>query len=267
MGIKEIAQGRKDIFMLRPQDLNIKEDWNARYDRPALQEHIKQLCESIKEVGVLEPLTVYQEDDKIWISNGFNRYSAIMLALSEDAEIKSVPCRVEDRHSNAGNRILSLITRNSGLPLLPLERANVIKRLLKFGWSRKEISAKTGLSLPTISNDLKLLELPEDIKQSIINGDISANTVIQTMQEHGMTEGANLVPDAVNKAKSKGKTRATAKDLKVPEDVLEIATQHEIPLECVFKKKGAFGLKLGGLDEYQVADVIEAVRNLGLEIV
>ena len=57
--IKKIAVGRKDLYMLAPCSIAIDEGWNVRQDTEDLKSHIRQLADSIKEIGVQLPLTVY----------------------------------------------------------------------------------------------------------------------------------------------------------------------------------------------------------------
>ncbi len=113
MEIKKIAEGRKDIFMVDPSNLVEDPCWNVRKKTPELTAHIRWLADSIKEQGVREPLTVWMNDGVPTISNGHCRILAVALARKEGAEIKTVPVRVEDRYASEGDRILSMITRNS----------------------------------------------------------------------------------------------------------------------------------------------------------
>ena len=59
---------RKDMFMALPDDLTEDPGWNVRLDTPELQAHIAMLRESIRTLGVLEPLTVYNQGDQIIVT-------------------------------------------------------------------------------------------------------------------------------------------------------------------------------------------------------
>ena len=63
--IKKESIGRKDLFLIEPEKIHEKKDWNVRAETEELAEHIEQLALSIAEVGVQQPITVYMEEDTI----------------------------------------------------------------------------------------------------------------------------------------------------------------------------------------------------------
>ncbi len=210
--LKDIAEGVKDLYMLDPAIITEEPGWNARIEGPELDAHIRQLCDSIKENGVKEPLTVYMKDDVVILTNGHCRLAAVKLALSESAEIKSVPCRVEERYCNDADRVLSLITRNSGKPLSPLEQSSVVKRLLAFGWSISQIATKTGFSISHV-NDLAVLCGADAVVTDLVAaGTVSATTAVKTVKKHG-SKAPEKLQEGVTVAKAAGSTRVTAKHL------------------------------------------------------
>lgn len=211
MAIKDISQGRTDVYKLKPSDLNIKDGWNTRdINTPENKEHIEQLSKSIAEIGVKEPLKVVWEDNKAYITNGHCRYHAIMLAIKNGAEIKAVPVLVEDRHANEADRIFTQIVSNSGKPFTQLEQAKVFKKLLDLGWPQKDIAAKSGISGGRVSQILELLTLPEPVKQMIAKGEVSASMAVQTVKADG-DKATEKLTAAVTAAKADGKTRAMPK--------------------------------------------------------
>lgn len=211
MGIKDFSQGRTDVYKLAPSDLHIKEGWNTRdITTPENVEHIEQLSKSIAEIGVREPLKVVWEDNKAYITNGHCRYHAIMLAIKNGSEIKSVPVLVEDRHANEADRIFTQIASNSGKPFTQLEQAKVFKKLLDLGWSQKDVASKSGLSGGRISQILELLTLPEPIKAMVANGQVSASMAVQTVKTDG-EKAIEKLATAVTTANADGKTRAMPK--------------------------------------------------------
>ena len=183
--IKQIAEGRKDLFMIDPRVLCEEDGWNVRVNTPELQEHIEQLALSIAENGVLEPLTVYWDGETPVVTNGHCRRMATLLAISRGADIAAVPVRVEERYSNEADRVLSMITRNSGKPLSMLEQAEVVKRLAAFGWDKKKIAAKAGKSVQHIENILVLAGSPEELKRQVAQGDVSASNAVSLTRKHG----------------------------------------------------------------------------------
>jgi len=210
--LKDLAEGTKDLYMLSPAIITEEAGWNARIEGPELDAHIRQLADSIKEIGVQEPVTVYQKNDTIILTNGHCRLMAVKLAISEGAEILSIPCRVEERHANDADRVLSMITRNSGKPLSQLEQSSVVKRLIAFGWKTSQIAQKTGFSVTHVQDLLILGGATAEVSQMVAAGEVSATTAIKQVKKHG-DKAAGRLQEA---AKTSGATRVTEKHLTSP---------------------------------------------------
>ena len=158
--LKQQAVGRKDIFNLAPESIKYDLSWNERNQSKRIDDHIAALARSITEVGVLQPLTVRMMDGEAWVTDGFCRIQAVHLAIKNGADIKGIPCQAEDRYANEADYVLSMLTRNSGLPFSTIEQAFVVKRLYAYGWSKKDIQAKTGFSITHINTIEDLLAAP-----------------------------------------------------------------------------------------------------------
>lgn len=212
-GIKDFAVGRKDEFRLRPEDLKVDPKWNVRGKTAELKEHIEMLSISIAELGVLQALTIRFIDNEPWITDGFCRHEAALLAISRGADIKSVPVKLEERYSNEADHVLSMLTRNSGKPLETIEQALVVKRLLDFGWSVDEIRQKTGKSITHMNNLLTLLSAPPQIVKHLKSGKVSVRFAMEAMKEHG-DKAASVIEKAIGKAAETGKSKATKRSAK-----------------------------------------------------
>jgi ParB/RepB/Spo0J family partition protein len=208
---KEIASGRKDLFMLDPATIQKKDGWNVRESTDDLAAHVRWLADSIKEIGVQQPLTVYMEDDVVYVSDGHCRLDAANLAIAEGCELNAVPCRVEERYSSEADRVLSMVVRNSGKPLTPLEKAEVYKRLHALGWDEKAIAAKAGVSVPHVSSLLSLSAAPTEVKDMVKAGKVAATTATKAIREHG-TKATEKLAEAVVAAQASGKVKAAAKN-------------------------------------------------------
>lgn len=225
--IRDFAEGRGDLLRIDPRKINVKPNWNSRdFADPANIEHIEQLAGSIAEVGVKEPLRVYLEEGKIWLTNGECRLRATMMAIARGIDIKTVPAIAEDRYANEADRIFSQISSNSGKPFTTLEQAKVYKKLLDLGWMAKDIATKAGISPARVSQVLDLLTLPEPIKQMVTNGQVSATMAVTAVKEHNPQEAVKVLQDAVVEAQQQGRTKAkpsdTAKtEAKPPHDKLK----------------------------------------------
>jgi ParB-like chromosome segregation protein Spo0J len=213
MRLQDIAERRTDVYHLDPAKITIVPNWNARKDGPEKTAHVRWLADSIKERGVLEPLTVWIDGEEVKVSNGECRLLAVRLAIKEGAAIKTVPVRAEDRNSNEGDRLLTMIDRNGGKPLNALERADVIKRLIAYGWSKEEVGKKTGLGLGQVDNLLTLASADPDLKKMIEEKKVSPSLVAKEVKAKGQEGARQSLTAAIKSAGEAGKPRATPKHL------------------------------------------------------
>lgn len=216
--IKEIAKGRSDLYRVSPYDLHVREGWNSRDDKdPENIAHVERLAKSIAEVGVKESLTVKYEDGKLWLTDGHCRRAASLLAIDKYGAPKDllIPVKTEGRDASEADMVFSQIVRNSGKPLTPFEQGRVFVRLSELGWERDQIALKAGLSRKHVDNLITLHQAPEPVKEAVAKGEVAATLVTQVInQNRGDVEAAaSDISAAIEKAKSEGKGRATAKDL------------------------------------------------------
>lgn len=197
--MKDRAVSVKDFFMMNPADIEIREGFNVRQPGPDLEEHIQDLMASIREVGVLEPLTIRMEGEHIWLLNGECRLTAVRRLLAEGTELRAVPCRTEDAYVNEADRTLALLTRNSGKPLTPLEAGMVFKRLIAYGWSAEDVAKRSGKSCDYVRRLLNLSTAPEAVLDSIRKGEISSSCAVAAIRDHGPEKAADIIQEARKK--------------------------------------------------------------------
>lgn len=126
-------------------------------------EAMDALAASIKEHGVLQPIVVTKEDGKYKIVAGERRWRA-----SKIAGLDKIPAIV--RSLDSQNRLeLSIIENAQREDLNPIELATAYAKLKnQFNLSDEDIAAKVGKSETTIQNTLRLLNLPEDVKHTMV---------------------------------------------------------------------------------------------------
>lgn len=210
--LKDIAEGTKDVFMIDPLKLKVREGWNVRnYDEPETQEHIDWLSKDIAKVGVKRPLIIVKVEDDVFIDQGHCRYFATMRALENGAEIKAVPCIAQDRFSSEEDRLAEMITDNEGKPLSPLERAEVYHRFIGFGWDVPRIAERFSRTTKHVTDMLDLRAAGSGVTDLVKQGVVSATLAHETVKTVGATKAAEVLTQAVQTAQAAGKTRATAK--------------------------------------------------------
>ncbi len=129
---------------------------------------IKELAESIKEHGILQPLVVTPYKDKYYIIAGERRWRASKLA-----GLKSVPAVVRDI-KQLERLELALVENVQRVDLSPLEQAVSIRHLHEqFSQSYDTIAKRLGKAQTTIMNTMRLLLLPKAAKEALSSNKIS----------------------------------------------------------------------------------------------
>ncbi|MDH4222114.1 MAG: ParB/RepB/Spo0J family partition protein [candidate division Zixibacteria bacterium] len=133
------------------------------------QEKLTELANSIKEKGILQPVIVRKVQEGYEIVAGERR-----LIAAKKLGLSLIPAILAENLSNEGSLELSIIENIQREDLNPIDEAKGYKRLLEeFGLSQEDISRKVGKDRSTISNVLRLLNLPEEIKEKIISGELT----------------------------------------------------------------------------------------------
>jgi ParB family chromosome partitioning protein len=132
------------------------------------EEQLQELIDSIREKGILQPLIVRRRGNGFELIAGERRWRA-----AQKAGMKEVPILVKDVPDSEMLE-LSLVENIQREDLNPIEEAEAYKRLMEqFDLTQEEISKKVGKDRTTITNTVRLLKLPPEIKQSLAEGKIS----------------------------------------------------------------------------------------------
>ncbi|MES0360217.1 MAG: ParB/RepB/Spo0J family partition protein [Anaerolineales bacterium] len=138
----------------------------ARFDPGELEE----LAISIREHGVIQPLIVTQTEsgEQYTLIAGERRLMAAQLV-----ELREVPVIIRGA-SDQQLVELALVENVQRADLGPLEAAEAYRQLTEdFKLSHEEIAARVGKSRVTITNTLRLLNLPDEVKEALVEGKIS----------------------------------------------------------------------------------------------
>ena len=135
-----------------------------QFDEDTLQE----LADSIKQIGVLQPLIVQKKNDYYEIIAGERRWRAAKLA-----GIKDVPIIVKN-YTDQEIVEISLIENIQRENLNPIEEAMAYKRLLEeFDLKQDEVAERVSKSRTAVTNSMRLLKLSERVQQMIVDDMIS----------------------------------------------------------------------------------------------
>ena len=131
---------------------------------------LNELTKSIKEKGVITPITLRKIVDGYEIIAGERRWRA-----AKKARLKSIPAHIVNIKNNAEMMELALIENVQREDLNPIEEAEGYAILnSEYKMSHEDIAKSIGKKRVTISNSLRLLRLPIEIRKSIKGGYISA---------------------------------------------------------------------------------------------
>jgi len=154
-GVREI-----DIARIRPNPNQPR----VQFDEEALDE----LADSIRERGVLQPILLRPEGEDYLIIAGERRWRA-----AQRARLHSIPAIVREVDESTTAE-LALIENIQRLDLNPLEEAEGYRQLIqRHGHTQDDVGRIVHKSRSHVANLLRLLDLPEFVRQSLLKGDIS----------------------------------------------------------------------------------------------
>ena len=145
-------------------DVNINQP-RKNFDDKAL----KELSDSIKVHGVIQPIIVVKMGERYMIIAGERRYRASKLA-----GLTSIPAIVKN-YTKSEIAEVSLLENLQREDLNPMECARAMKKLMEdFGWTQEKVADRLGKSRPVVANTIRLLNLEPEVIEMIEQGKISA---------------------------------------------------------------------------------------------
>lgn len=162
---------------------------------------LEELAQSIREVGLLEPLVVRKlpqtpgappaAGDRYELIAGERRWRA-----SQRAGLKDVLVVVKDV-SPAAAFELAMIENVQREDLNPIELAEAFNRLVKeYGYTQEKLAERIGKDRTTIANSLRLLRLPPTVRERVIKGELTeghARALLQVESEDELQKLADKV--------------------------------------------------------------------------
>jgi ParB family chromosome partitioning protein len=243
----------------------------SHFDAEALSE----LVTSIREVGLLQPVVVRQ--------TGPESYELVMgerrLRAAKEAGLERIPAIVRD----TGDEVMlrdALMENLHRQQLNPLEEAAAYSQLLSdFGATHEELAEKIGRSRSTISNTIRLLQLPTAVQRRVAAGVLSAGharailglasaEAQERMAERVVAEGLSVrgVEEAVamtagqteTPARKKKAQRESPAEFGVVADRLAERFETRVRVDATGKGRGRVVIEFAGLEDLQrIVDVID----------
>lgn len=208
------ATKRKDIFLIDPRNIVVKEGFNVRVDF-----ELEELKEQIKAKGVLNPITVipFKKDgvERYYLVDGERRYRATMLAIEEGSDIGYIPSLKAARDTDLKDLYIEQMMRNEGKRFTELECAYMFRRFKEdFGYTQVQIADTFKKSPAFVCKCLALLTLPEYLQEKIASGELAANAAREIAGAYqNAREQERAAKRALRTAKANGRATATAKEV------------------------------------------------------
>lgn len=145
------------------------------------ERELKELSESIKQHGIIQPLVLRQIGEKYEIIAGERRYKASCLAGLK--QVPAIIMNVDDGKSAE----LAVVENIQRKDLTAVEEAQSYKKLLDKGMTQEELATKLGVAQSTVANKVRLLALDDEIQQALLSNKISerhARSMLQIMDRN-----------------------------------------------------------------------------------
>lgn len=215
---------------------------------------VKSLALSIKENGLLQPISVRKIDDKYELIAGERRYRACL--YNGDKQIRAVIYDMSDEESAT----LSLIENIQRENLNAIEQAMAMARIMKNeDITQNELADRLGYKQSTVANKLRLLKLPDYVKNALSHGQITERhaRALLKVPEDRLEEVFNTI---VERDYNVSKTEEYIKELlETNKHSLGISNNVQIGINTINKAYDM--VKKSGIDaNYQVTEYGDNVK-------
>lgn len=212
---------KKDLLNIDPRLIKVVDGFNSRVNFD-----LEDLCQSIMENGVLNPIAVQQEKDEegnvfYRLVDGERRYRATMLAIERGSEIARIPALLLPRSMSEEELLIQQLVRNQGKPFSDFEMAQwCYKMVNKVGLTKAEVAKRIGKSAGQVTYWLSILDMQPNVVKLFREEKISFSEYHRIAEAHKDSDGVvneKTLLDEINKglenAEKNGKTKMTLKDL------------------------------------------------------
>ncbi|AGC67044.1 stage 0 sporulation protein J [Thermoclostridium stercorarium subsp. stercorarium DSM 8532] len=231
-----ILSGDSGVMELKIIDIEPnKEQPRKNFD----QEKLQALAESIKQHGVVQPIIVKKQDKGYTIIAGERRWRAAKLA-----GLKTIPAIVKDLSSRETMEI-ALIENLQREDLNPIEEAEAYQKLMdEHGLTQEALSKLVGKSRAAIANSVRLLSLPDKIKDMLINEQLTPGHARALITVEDPERQIKLAEEIIEKDLSVRETEKLVNERKNEKKQKRKAAKDPTILDIEEKLKSILGTKV-----------------------
>jgi ParB-like chromosome segregation protein Spo0J len=209
---------KTDLFKVDPRKVEVVEGRNSRQDYGDLEE----LSRSIEEMGVLNPIHVTRDGDRVLLVDGERRLRATLLAIGRGAAIETIPAKMHRDGMSDIETMFVQLTANTGKPLEIVEEGRAFQRLVDWGLSVADIEKRTGRTNYYVKARLAMVDGCPDLQKAVADGEVTIAKAVEIVKASKGDVKAQKA--AVGKAKEE-KAAPKPKRAKNPPCELESANQ------------------------------------------
>jgi ParB family transcriptional regulator, chromosome partitioning protein len=226
------------------------------------------LASSVRAQGLLQPVVVRPRAEGGWeLIAGERRWRA-----AKDAGLPNLPALIR----NADDRdtlLLSLVENVAREQLSPVEEARAYAVLIdEFGLSLGDVAERVGKAKPTVSNRVRLLELPEDVLWMLARGDLTerhARAVLAVPDREGQKKLAKRIVEQGLSARAAERAAQDAGAKRKPRKKSAVDPALAGRVRDAFERATGFRARVGTdqvviefRDEHELEELAEALENL-----
>ena len=175
------------------------------------EEKIGELADSIQEHGLIQPIVLRKAAKGYEIVAGERRWRAC-----RKAGLKEVPCIIKEL-TDEENMLIAIIENMQREDLNPIEEAEGLNQMIvTYGLTQAEVSKSVGKSRPYITNVLRLLKLPEEVRALVSDGELSAGHARAIAGVSGKAAQIKIAEKIVKEGLSVRETEKLIKELDAP---------------------------------------------------
>ena len=262
-----VGEGTPDLAQLPVEAIHP----NPRQPRKRFEpEASAGLAESVRAEGILQPVVVRSRSAGGWeLIAGERRWRA-----ARDAGLPTVPALIREA-DDRDTLLLSLVENVAREQLSPIEEARAYALLVdEFGLSLAEIAGKVGRSKPSVSNRMRLLELPDEVLWMLVRGELTeghARAVLAVPDQAGRRRLAKrIVRDGISvraaeRAAAEAGARRKPRQKTTVDPALAARVRDAIDRLTGFRSRVAPGhVEIQFRDEHELAELAEALERLGV---
>jgi len=236
-----------------------------------VEEKLNELAASIIEHGIIQPLVVRNHNGHYEIVAGERRWRA-----ARKAELKEVPCIIRE-FSDEENMLVAIIENMQREDLNAIEEAEGLNQMIKtYGMTQQEVSKSVSKSRPYITNALRLLKLPEDIKAYVVEGKLTTGHARALLAVEDKEKQMHLCRKVIEEGLSVRKIEELAKKETAPKkkaakksksaDTIHVESElkHIFGTKVSIEKKGKKGtIQLEYYSTEELNRLIELLKTVG----